>query len=95
MDTIQIRTIVTGTLLCIAAALYWGAVLSLKLPLLGRFFDRKPFNCRPCLTFHLAWMLTGVFALIGRSLPLFGIGVGIAFIVFFIVKYIDSKKVTK
>lgn len=95
MDAIQIITVVTGILLCIAAALYWGAVLSLRLPLPGGFFDRKPFNCRPCLTFHLAWILIGVFALVGRSLPLFSTGVGIAFIVFFIVKYIDNKKVTK
>lgn len=44
------------------------------------FFDRKPFNCRPCLTFHLLWIMyvlvafvTGTFwfAVVGLLLSLF------------------------
>lgn len=92
MDTI---ITITGLTLCMLAALYWGTILSLRLPGMGRLFDRKPFSCRPCLTFHLTWLFAGVFALIRQLAEVFVAGVGLAFIVFFIVKYIDNKKVIK
>lgn len=74
---------------------YWGIVLSLHLPKIHRWFDRKPFNCRPCLTFHLTWVLAAFFALICNSLEILMVGVLLAFILFLIVKYIDNKKVIK
>lgn len=76
-------------------ALYWGAIWSVRLPEIDSRFDRKPFNCRPCFTFHLSWMLSTFFALVSESWELFSAGIVIAFIVFFIIKFIDSKKIEK
>jgi hypothetical protein len=92
MDTIITIIGLTG---CILASLYWGAELPARLPGAGKFFDRKPFNCRPCLTFHLTWLLAGLFAFIRQSAEVFTAGVTAAFIAFFIVKYIDNKKIIK
>lgn len=49
---------------------------------LSRLFDRKPFNCRPCLTFHLLWIMYGCFSLIMQSWSLWLVGFVLAFIVF-------------
>lgn len=91
----DVLTIIITMLCCIITALYCGVVLSLKLPEVWTILDRKPFNCRPCLTFHLTWMLSGIFAFARQSWTLAGIGIVVAFIVFFIVKYIDNKKIVK
>ncbi len=87
--------IIVGMLCCIVTSLYCGVMLSLRLPEVWTFLNRKPFNCRPCLTFHLTWMLFGIFAFARQSWTLAGIGIVVAFIVFFIVKHIDNKKIIK
>lgn len=92
MEILEIIIIITFSAV---TALYWGAFLSLRLPHLHRCLDRKPFNCRPCLTFHLSWLLTTVFAVAASSLLLFICGIVAAFIVFLIVRYIDNKKITE
>lgn len=79
--------------LSVFCAVVLGDFLSLFLPVVHPFFDRKPFNCRPCFTFHLTWMLTSLFAWMYSSLLLFGVGAGVAFIVFMIIKYIDNQKI--
>ncbi|MDU1889521.1 MAG: hypothetical protein E6767_02420 [Dysgonomonas sp.] len=92
METIRIA--VTLTLIAITS-LYWGALLSLKLPEFSSRFDRKPFNCRPCLTFHLMWGLSLLSALILWSGYVLAIGFPLAFIVFAITKIIDNKRIIK
>lgn len=87
--------IIIAMLCCIITSLYCGVVLSLRLPEVWAILDRKPFNCRPCLTFHLTWMLSGIFAFARQSWTFAGIGIVVAFIVFFIVKHIDNKKIIK
>nr|DAE47075.1 MAG TPA: hypothetical protein [Caudoviricetes sp.] len=72
-----------------------GEVLPIVLPRLSRHFNRKPFNCRPCFTFHLTWISIAVLSLVVQSLDLFISGLISAFIIFLIVRYIDSKKVVK
>ena len=42
--------------------------------------DKKPFNCRPCLTFHFVWIMSALVALAVGSLRLFIIGFLMAFI---------------
>lgn len=92
METLDI--IITIVLSSIVA-IYFGKILPLMLPRLSSLLDRKPFNCRPCTTFHLAWMLTTLAAVAISSVKLFVTGIITAFIIFFIVKYIDNKKVIK
>lgn len=92
METLLIIITLGATVL---TALYWGQVLSVKLPELDIRFDVKPFNCRPCLTFHIIWIFCAVFALVLWSPELFICGLLAAFIVFFAVRFIDNKKVTK
>jgi len=55
-----------------------------------RFLDRKPFNCRPCMTFHLIWMLSGGCAVFLKSLAMFFKAVNCAFIIFYAL-YISSR----
>ncbi len=92
METWIIITIIGMTTL---VSLYWGSVLSVKLPELDSRFDAKPFNCRPCLTFHILWAFCAVFALVLWTYELFVYGLIAAFLVFFAVKIIDNKKVIK
>lgn len=79
----------------IVVGLYWGTWLSVKLPEIDSGFDRKPFNCRPCLTFHLCWVMSVVAALAMQSGWWIVFGVGISLVVFVAVKYIDNKKIEK
>lgn len=74
-------------------SLIFGEVFSVVLPRLSRFFDRKPFNCRPCFTFHLHWLGMAFIAVIFQSWIIALSGVITAFLVFGVVKYLDSKKV--
>ncbi len=57
---------------------------------LSSFFDRKPFNCRPCLTFHLLWAMYTLVALATSSIQ-FGIAGLILSLVVFAGLYFDGK----
>lgn len=92
MNTLTIALVLSITTI---SALYWGAVLSMRLPEIDSRFDRKPFNCRPCATFHIAWLLSTFFATIGHSPTLFFVGLAVAFTAFAIVKIMDNKKIEK
>lgn len=92
MNTVMIIAIL---FLSLTASLYLGMLLSVKFPLLDKWFDRKPFNCRPCLTFHLTVVITSLFAAVLKSAGLLVAGFAAAFILFLIVRYIDNKKVIK
>ncbi|NDV69299.1 hypothetical protein [Dysgonomonas sp. 25] len=76
----------------IVCALYLGCILPLHLPRLHTFFDRKPFNCRPCFTFHCTWLAMAVFAWLLASWQVLLAGIVAAFVLFAIVRYIDNKK---
>lgn len=89
----RIITIIITVSVSLVAAVFFGNVLSVILPQADEVFDRKPFNCRPCFTFHLAWIPPVYFALVWQSLPLLVCGITAAFILFFIVKYIDNQKI--
>jgi len=91
----EITDITIAVILSAIVALTGGRTLSVILPELNKHLDRKPFNCRPCLTFHLMWTLTALCALVTASVVLFIAGIMTAFILFFIVRYIDNKKVIK
>ena len=60
------------------------------LPVLFPQLDRKPFNCRPCLTFHLTWVLSVPVAVITGEPAVFPVGLVCAFILFFAL-YIHNK----
>lgn len=45
-------------------------------------FGRKPFNCRPCLTFHLLWIMYMVVAFMLKSLQFGLMGLILSFVVF-------------
>lgn len=81
--------------LVVVLSFIFGEVGALVLPRMSRHFSKKPFKCRPCFTFwlHLSGMM--LIALIFQSLIIAFSGVLTAFIVFFIVRYLDSKKVVK
>lgn len=92
MGILEIIIIVTFSAV---TALYWGSILSLRLPQMHKWLDRKPFNCRPCFTFHLCWILSAIVAYIAVSATLLIAGIVAAFTLFFIVKHIDNKKITE
>lgn len=93
MDTVIITSVICLSIA--VSSLYWGAVFSLRLPELDKWFDRKPFNCRPCLTFHLAWVSTVGASLVTGSLHVLVWGVITAILLFTFLKIIDNKKITK
>lgn len=92
MDAIIL--VLTMALIAITS-LYWGAILSIRLPEIDKRLDRKPFNCRPCFTFHLAWFLSAIATIVYEHIWLLSGGVVLAFVLFLIVKFIDDKKITK
>lgn len=90
METIIINIIlITGVVI----SFILGERLPIILPRVSMHFNRKPFNCRPCFTFHLTWILTTILSIIVQSLNLFISGLISAFIIFLIIRYIDSKKI--
>ena len=72
-----------------------GSKLSLKLPTLSESLNRKPFNCRPCLTFWLTLLSNSILSVVIMNKTALISSVIIAFIVFAIVKYQDNKLIEK
>lgn len=62
---------------------------------ISKKFDKKPFNCRPCLTFHLVWIQSGIYAIIEKSYPIFIIGITLAFIIFGFLYLRNKSKIIK
>lgn len=93
MEIIAIITV--AITLVVVFSFIFGEILPIALPRLSSFFDRKPFNCRPCFTFHLHWLGMAFIALIFHSWIIAFSGVITAFLVFAIVKYLDTKKVVE
>lgn len=93
METIIINIAINTTVVLLS--LFMGDKWSIVLPRLSRLFDRKPFNCRPCFTFHLHWLGMAVIALIFQSWTIALSGVITAFLVFGVIKYKESKIISK
>lgn len=55
--------------------------------------NRKPFNCRPCLNFHLIWLLSAIAAWIIGSIILFIMGIILAFAVFAVLYLRDRWRI--
>lgn len=79
--------------ICALSSVVFGKYLPMALPYMHPLLDRKPFTCRPCLTFHLMWIITAIFAIILQSLDLFAMGVIVAFVIYLIVRIIDKQKI--
>lgn len=54
-------------------------------------FDFKMFKCRPCLTFHITWVLTTFTSLLFNDWKMVGVGIVFAFALFILLK-IDEKR---
>ena len=78
-----------ATMICIIA----GHKLAQVLPGIHSLFDRKPFCCRPCLTFHMVWMSLAAISFLAGSGVLLLCGIAVAFAIFFLLRYIDNKKI--
>lgn len=83
----------------IVLGIYAGAAFSeserFALNKRSSWFDRKPFNCRPCLTFHLLWIQFTIAAIILGSWEFFFTGL-VSSIAIFGMLYLDNKhKITK
>lgn len=60
---------------------------------LARFstlFNRKPFNCKPCLTFHILWIIYTIISILLSSWLIWSIGLVFS-ITIFIVLHLDNK----
>ncbi|MFV0332408.1 MAG: hypothetical protein ACK5KL_21675 [Dysgonomonas sp.] len=90
METILL---IIGITLVVVFSFIFGELGAVVLPRLSPKFERKPFNCRPCFTFHLHWLGMALIALIAYSWLIALSGVITAFIVFAIVWIIERKKV--
>ncbi|PXV58406.1 hypothetical protein CLV62_14915 [Dysgonomonas alginatilytica] len=65
---------------------------------LNRFsdkLDRKPFNCKPCLTFHLLWIICTIVSIVISSLLFWVVGVFFALAIFGILYLNDKSKIIK
>lgn len=86
-------TVFSALVISVSCAFSLGRILPLHLPRLHPLLDRKPFNCRPCFSFHCTWLLMAAFAwLQGLWITLFT-GFVAAFVVFVVVRYMDNKKI--
>jgi hypothetical protein len=78
-----------GYFLAWTLAEHSGSELAERYPAL----DRKPFNCLPCLSFLLIWILQGIAALLLRSMAFFAAGLACAFIVFAVLYFASRNKI--
>lgn len=82
----------------ILSALYLGWVLTETRHRLADkhpWFNRKPFSCRPCLTFHLGWILSGAVALSIKDVPFFILSIIVSFLVWMVLEIENRSKIDK
>lgn len=60
-----------------------------------RLLDRKPFSCRPCLTFHIGWILSGTIALPIGNFSFFLLGLILSLITWLILEIESKNKIDK
>jgi len=88
-------TIFTAVFICgIGIYLGWLFTENPKHALAVRFpyLNCKPFNCRPCMTFHLIWGMSACFSIYVCSVKTFVIGL-LGAIVVFVVLYARDKNI--
>lgn len=79
--------------LFLALIIVLGSYLSIELPNIDSIFDRKPFNCRPCLTFWMIIVSSIVFSMCEDHNIVLYAGIFIAFIVFVVLKIIERNNI--
>lgn len=82
-----------GITLVVVLSFIFGEIGAVVLPRMSRHLNRKPFNCRPCFTFHLHWLGMALIALIFHSWIIALSGVITAFVAFAIVWNMERKKI--
>lgn len=90
METIGL---VIAIVLVVMNAYVLGEELPLEMPRHLKKLDRKPFNCRPCLTFHLHWIGMTIVALVVQNGWIALVGIVTAFGTYLMVKSIEAHKV--
>lgn len=95
METLNFTHIVLqGSIIMLALYLGWFFTeTEYRLANKHRLLNRKPFNCRPCLTFHFGWMLSGIVALVISNLTFFILGVVLSLITWLILEIENEYKV--
>lgn len=78
---------------CVIIAYITGYIFTETRYYLARYpmFRFKAFECRPCLSFHICWVLTTTISLLYHNYLMVVIGVIFSFILFFGL-YNDMKK---
>lgn len=90
METIGL---VIAIVLVVMNAFALGEELPLEMPRRFKKLDRKPFNCRPCLTFHLHWIGMAIVALVVQNGWVALVGIVTALGTFLMIKSIEAKKI--
>ncbi|MEN9918326.1 MAG: hypothetical protein RL662_762 [Bacteroidota bacterium] len=91
----------TGAAMLIATSIwsiYLGWLLtetSFRLADKFHFFNKRPFNCRPCLTFHLTWIHAGAISLTESNIKLFLYGVLMAAVIWIGLEIENRNKMIK
>lgn len=85
--------IIIGVALVAVLSFVLGERGAMNLPRLSAKIDRKPFNCRPCLTFWIQALGVALIALIAKDWIIALSGVITALITFVIVWCVERKKV--
>ena len=62
---------------------------------LSKKLDRKPFNCKPCLTFHILWITYLFVSLYTHSWALFAVGIVFSFVIFGVLYFAAKSKIVK
>jgi len=81
---------------CISAALYLGWLLTetrWRLADKHRWLDRKPFSCRPCLTFHFGWILCAFTGWINGGILFFALGAAVSLLVWAVLEFKNRSKI--
>jgi len=86
-------TIIIYTLInVIAITLGWILTeTKFRIAELHPILNRKPFSCKPCMTFHLIWIFQSLIAYLIGSWLWFILGIITAFVIFYNL-YLEDKK---
>lgn len=78
-------------------AIFVGKLLTestyFSLPRFSKKLDRKPFNCKPCFTFHLFWIAYTVAAIVLNSWAIGLVGICLSWLIFFILYITTNSKI--
>lgn len=70
-----------------------GYLLTEKYPLSRyKIFDFEAFKCRPCLSFHIAWVTSTIISLALNDIPMAMVGIAFAFMLFLGLRKDENNK---